>query len=62
MKKYLFIIITAALLSSCSKDKCWTLSDCLGNDIGSYCGTEKQVKKQCESIATPSCACSYRRD
>ncbi|HUR66223.1 MAG TPA: hypothetical protein VMZ03_07710 [Chitinophagaceae bacterium] len=62
MKRYIFILLTAPFLSSCSKDKCWVMMDCMGNDIGSYCGTESQVQYQCQRIATPTCPCSYRRE
>jgi hypothetical protein len=60
-RNYFFVLFAVALLSSCSKDrKCWIVSDCLGNDTGSYCGSENEVKKFCDENETPGCEWSYR--
>jgi len=61
MKKIVLLFFLAIILVSCSKNKCWILSDCIGNDIQSYCGSERDVKAQCASIGTPTCPCSYRQ-
>ncbi len=61
MRKVISIIFITTLLSSCTKEKNWVISDCLGNDISSYRGSEDDVKSYCQTNSTPSCAWSYRR-
>jgi len=63
MKKYIFILFTTALLSSCVKERrCWIMNDCLGNDVGSFCGSESEVQDECQSHSTPGCPWGYRRE
>lgn len=61
MKKIVFLVFTAFLLSSCTKEKSWAITDCLGNDITSYQGTENDVKAYCQTNSTPSCTWTYRK-
>ena len=60
MKKLLFVFAIIALLSSCKKNKCYILSDCLGNDTGSYCGTKKEVQDYCAAHSPAGCTWTYR--
>lgn len=62
MKKCIIAIFVATLLTSCSKNKCWVLVDCLGNDVGGYCGTERQVQEKAQSYSTPTCTWGYRAE
>lgn len=61
MKKFILIIFTTALLFSCSKEKCWQVKDCIGNDITKYCGSESEVQDFCNANSSPGCTWSYQR-
>lgn len=60
MKRIIFIFVVTLLFSSCQKNKCRIIVDCMGNDLQTYCGTEKEIKDYCSSHNTPTCAWSYR--
>lgn len=62
MKKYMLILFISTLLFSCNKEKCWVLNDCIGNDIGKYCGSESDVQAYCQANALPGCAWGYRSE
>ncbi len=62
MKKYIFILFTAVLLSSCTKEKSWIVMDCIGNDITAYRGSESEVKDFCRQHSTASCTWTYRKE
>jgi hypothetical protein len=61
MKKYIFILFTTALLSSCIKEKCWQVKDCMGNDVNKYCGSENEVQDYCQANSTPTCTWTYKK-
>ena len=60
MKKLIIVIGVIAFFSSCHKNKCYTISDCMGNDIQNYCGSKSEVEAYCASNSTPGCNWTYR--
>ena len=61
MKKIFFALIVITLLNSCTRE-CWVYVDCLGNDIGKTCGSEKEVQEYCAANSTPTCKMTYRSE
>ncbi|MBK9486176.1 MAG: hypothetical protein IPO01_13535 [Chitinophagaceae bacterium] len=63
MKKILFVFALLTLVSttSCNKNKCWVISDCLGNDLENYCGSEDDIQSYCASHSTAGCNWTYRK-
>ncbi len=64
MKKIFFLFALATLISttSCDKNKCWIISDCIGNDLEKRCGSESDIQTYCASQSSPGCAWTYRKD
>jgi hypothetical protein len=63
MKKIFFVFAVIALVTttSCNKNKCWIISDCIGNDTGNRCGSENDIQTFCASQSTPGCTWTYRK-
>jgi len=64
MKKIVlvFAVAIALLSSSCEKNKCWIIVDCIGNDLQSRCGTESDIQSYCASQSPPGCTWTYREE
>jgi len=62
MKKIIVVVAVLALWCSCKKNStCWIYVDCAGNDIGTVCSSESEVKAYCASHSTASCTMTYRK-
>jgi hypothetical protein len=63
MKKIVLAFLVVLLVSSsCKKDGCWIIMDCMGNDLMSRCGSESEIQSYCAANSTPGCTWNYRRE
>lgn len=60
MKKILLLIVLIASLSACKKNKCYIISDCVGNDLQNMCGSEDDVRSFCANNSPAGCTWTYR--
>lgn len=59
---FLFALVTLVSTTSCDKNKCWIISDCIGNDLEKHCGSESDIQTYCASNSPAGCAWTYRSE